>query len=359
VVIVILSVQNLLCDSFKGFVFFQKFYGLILIPPWKPKPKEGFVLSIHSTKVVIIGSGFVGASIAYATLIRGLCNELVLVDIDQEKAAGEAMDLSHGLPFIPPVEIRSGGFEECEGAEIIVITAGANQKPGETRLDLVQKNAKIMQSILDEVVKYEKNAILIIVSNPVDVLTTYARKVTSLPPEHIIGSGTVLDTARFRYALSQRFGISASNIHAYVVGEHGDSEVLLFSSASIAGSTLNSFHENGYSSLERGWRDEIVAEVRRAAYEIISRKGATYYGIGLSCAQIMQAILRDEQKVLTVSSLLDDQYHNLGVALSVPSILGKRGVVRRLDLSMDNLEKDLFDNSVQTLQESFQEIVTT
>lgn len=313
-------------------------------------------MSIHSSKVVIVGSGFVGASIAYATLIRGLCNELVLIDIDREKAQGEAMDLSHGLPFIRPVEIRAGGFEECGGAEIIVITAGANQKPGETRLDLVQKNSKIMQTILDEIVKYERNAILIIVSNPVDVLTTFARKVTNLPPEHILGSGTVLDTARFRYALSQRCGINASNIHAYVVGEHGDSEVLLFSSASIAGSSLDSARANFLGVFEKDWQEQVASEVRRAAYEIISRKGATYYGIGLSCAQIMQAILRDEQKVLTVSSLLNDQYCNLGVALSVPSILGKNGVVRRLGLRMDALENELFQKSVQTLRESLTQI---
>ena len=313
-------------------------------------------MSIHSSKVVIIGSGFVGASIAYATLIRGLCNELVLIDIDREKAQGEAMDLSHGLPFIRPVEIRAGGFEECEGAEIIVITAGVNQKPGETRLDLVQKNAKIMQSILEEIVKYERNAILIVVSNPVDVLTTFARKVTNLPPEHIIGSGTVLDTARFRYTLSQRCGVNASNIHAYVVGEHGDSEVLLFSSASIAGSSLDSFRENFPGVFEKDWQEQVTSEVRRAAYEIISRKGATYYGIGLSCAQIMQAILRDEQKVLTVSSLLEDHYHDLGVALSVPSILGRNGVVRRLELRMDAIEDELFQKSVQTLRESMSQI---
>jgi L-lactate dehydrogenase len=314
-------------------------------------------LSIHSSKVVIIGSGFVGSSIAYATLIRGLCNELILVDIDRDKAEGEAMDLGHGLPFIPPVEIRAGGFEECEGAEIIVITAGANQKPGETRLDLVQKNAKIMQSILDQVVKYERNAILIIVSNPVDVLTTFARKITNLPPEHIIGSGTVLDTARFRYTLSQRCGVSASNIHAYVVGEHGDSEVLLFSSASIAGSPIRSLCVNCKEACEKDWHDQVASEVRKSAYEIISRKGATYYGIGLSCAQIMQAILRDEQKVLTVSSLIDDHYRDLGVALSVPSILGRHGIVRRLDLQMDSFEQELFQKSVKTLQESLAEIL--
>lgn len=314
-------------------------------------------MSIHESKVVVIGSGFVGASIAYATLIRGLCTELVMVDIDQEKAAGEAMDLSHGLPFVPPVEIRAGGFESCEGAEIIVITAGANQKPGETRLDLVQKNARIMRSILEQVVLYERNAILIIVTNPVDVLTALARKITDLPPEHILGSGTVLDTARFRYALSQRCGVSASNIHAYVVGEHGDSEVLLFSSASIAGSSLDDFAKKDLEEEANAWREEIAAEVRRAAAAIIQRKGATYYGIGLSCAQIMQAILRDEQKVLTVSSWLEDQYQDLGVALSVPSILGRHGIIRRLDMRMDALEHALFQKSVTVLQEALKQIL--
>lgn len=313
-------------------------------------------MSIHSSKVVIIGSGFVGSSIAYATLIRGLCTEMVLIDVNREKAEGEVMDLSHGLPFVSPVEIRAGGYEECSGAEIIVITAGANQKPGETRLQLAQQNAKILESILKEIVKFEKNAILIIVSNPVDVLTTLARHSVDLPPERILGSGTVLDTARFRYALSQRCNISSSNIHAYVVGEHGDSEVLLFSSASIAGSPLNLHCRNCQGTCERDWQEQVTAEVRRAAYEIINRKGATYYGIGLSCAQILQSILRDEQKVLTVSSLLNDRYAEFGVSLSIPSLLGRNGIVRRLEMSMNSVEQELFERSVQTLQTSYSQI---
>lgn len=313
-------------------------------------------MSIHSSKVVIIGSGFVGSSIAYAALIRGLCTELVLIDVNREKAEGEVMDLSHGLPFVSPVEIRAGGYEECSGAEIIVITAGANQKPGETRLQLAQQNAKILQSILKEIVKFEKNAILIIVSNPVDVLTTLARHTVDLPAERIIGSGTVLDTARFRYALSQRCNISSSNIHAYVVGEHGDSEVLLFSSASIAGSPLDLQCRNCQGTCERDWQEQVTAEVRRAAYEIINRKGATYYGIGLSCAQILQSILRDEQKVLTVSSLLNDRYAEFGVSLSIPSLLGRNGIVRRLEMSMNSVEQELFERSVQTLQTSYSQI---
>ena len=265
-------------------------------------------MSIHDSKVVIIGSGFVGTSIAYATLIRGLCTELVIVDINRKKAEGEVMDLSHGLPFVPPVAIRAGGYEECAGAEIIVISAGANQEPGQSRLELAQQNAKILHLILEEIEKYEKNAILLIVTNPVDVLTTLASQHSQIPPERVIGSGTVLDTARFRYILSQRCGISANSIHAYVVGEHGDSEVPLFSSASIAGSPLSLLCKNCIGTCNKNWQEEVTAEVRSAAYEIINRKGATYYGIGLRCAYILQSILRDEQKVLTVSSYLNDQY---------------------------------------------------
>ena len=313
-------------------------------------------MSIHSTKVVIIGAGFVGSSIAYATLIRGLCTELVLVDVNKEKAEGEAMDLSHGLPFVPPVEIRAGGFEECEGAEIIVITAGANQKPGETRLELAQKNAAILKSIIEQVIRYEKKAILLIVTNPVDVLTTLARLHSGLPAERVLGSGTVLDTARFRYILSKRCGVSPSNIHAYVIGEHGDSEVPLFSSASIAGGPLDSLCEVCRRSCAHDWREEVIQEVRRSAYEIINRKGATYYGIGLSCAQIIEVILRDEQKILTVSAWLEDHYKDLGAALSVPCVLGSNGIVKRLNLSLDKQEAELFQRSANTVRESVEGI---
>ncbi|MHB8075837.1 L-lactate dehydrogenase [Desulfosporosinus fructosivorans] len=309
-------------------------------------------MSIHDNKVVIIGSGFVGASIAYATLIRGLCTELVMVDTNREKAVGEVMDLSHGLPFVPPVEIRTGGYEECAGAEVIVITAGANQEPAQSRLDLVQKNSKILHSILEGIEQYEKDAILLIVTNPVDVLTTLASQHSELRPERVIGSGTILDTARFRYILSQRCGISANSIHAYVIGEHGDSGVPIFSSASIAGSPLSLLCANSTSPCNQNWQEEVTAQVRRAAYEIINRKGATYYGIGLSCAYIIQSILRDEHKVLTVSSYLNDQYGSLGTAISVPCVLGKGGINRRLQVSMNPIEKEMFIQSAEKLKEA-------
>ena len=313
-------------------------------------------MGILASKVVIIGAGFVGASIAYASLIRGLCTELVLIDRNREKAEGEAMDLSHGLPFVRPVEIKAGDYEDCRGAEIIVITAGANQRPGQTRLELVQQNVSITRSIVSEIIKYEKEAILLVVSNPVDILTMVAREESGLAPERVIGSGTVLDTARFRYIISQRCRISPKSIHAYVVGEHGDSEVPLFSSASVAGSALGIRCTECSIECEHGWQEQARQDVRQAAYEIINRKGATYYGIGLSCAEIIRTILRDEQTVLTVSSWLDDQYGELGVAVSVPCVIGSGGVVRRLQWHMDQEEAGLFEASVQTLNRTYRDI---
>lgn len=313
---------------------------------------------MHSGKVVIVGSGFVGTSIAYATLIRGICTELVLIDVNKEKAEGEAMDLSHGLPFIRPVEIRAGGYEECRDAEVIVITAGANQKPGETRLDLTQKNASIMGSILKQIAQYTKEAILLVVTNPVDVMTSIASEYPGFAPERVIGSGTVLDTARFRYLLSRRCGINPASIHAYVVGEHGDSEVPLFSSASVAGSSLSALCGECGEACDTDWRQEVIQDVKEAAYEIIERKGATYFGIGLAATQILGAILRDEQTVLTVSGWLKDRYADLGVAVSVPCVIGREGIIRRLEMQMNENEKKLFQDSVQTLRESFRTVAS-
>ena len=279
-------------------------------------------MNVNSSKVVIIGSGLVGSSIAYASLIQGLCTELVLIDANKEKAKGEVMDLSHGLPFTSPMEIRAGEYEDCRGANVIVIAAGSNQKPGETRLDLAQKNVDILRSILEQIFRVEQQAILLLVTNPVDVLTTITRSYPELKAHRVIGSGTVLDTARFRYILSQHCQISPGNIHAYVVGEHGDSEVPLFSSISVAGTPFSFLCQECNRLCGTDYQKEVIAEVRKAAYEIINRKGATYYGIGLSCTRILRAILHDERSVLTVSAMLDDQYKELGVAISVPSVLG-------------------------------------
>jgi len=313
-------------------------------------------LNVNSSKVVIIGSGLVGSSIAYANLIQGLCTELVLIDANKEKAKGEVMDLSHGLPFTSPMEIRAGEYEDCRGANVIVIAAGSNQKPGETRLDLARKNVDILRSILEQILRVEQHAILLLVTNPVDVLTTITRSYPELKAHRVIGSGTVLDTARFRYILSQHCQISPGNIHAYVVGEHGDSEVPLFSSISVVGTPFSFLCQECNRLCGTDYQKEVIAEVRKAAYEIINRKGATYYGIGLSCTRILRAILHDERSVLTVSAMLDDQYKELGVAISVPSVLGKEGILRRLPLSIDEIENEQFLNSVRTIRESVHQI---
>lgn len=311
----------------------------------------------NPSKIVIIGSGLVGSSIAYATLIQGLCTELILIDSNQGKAEGEAMDLSHGLPFTSPMKIRAGHYEDCRGANIIVITAGANQKPGQTRIDLVQQNVEVLRSILEQVLPVEQGAIILLVTNPVDILTTIARTYPELKAHRVIGSGTVLDTARFRYILSQHYQLNPGNIHAYVVGEHGDSEVPLFSSISVAGIPINLLSREFGTISRADYKEQVTAEVRKAAYEIINLKGATYYGIGLSCTRILRAILYDERSVLTVSALLNDQYRDLKVALSVPSVLGKEGIIRRLPLSMDDAENKQFSESVEALQESVNQVI--
>lgn len=307
--------------------------------------------------MVIIGCGFVGSSIAYACLIQGICTELVLIDRNKDKAEGEAMDLSHGLPFTSPMEIRAGQYEDCRGANVIIITAGSNQKPGQTRMDLAEINIDIMRSIIDQILRVEQDAILLIVTNPVDVLTTsIVRLYPELKAHRVIGSGTVLDTARFRYILSRHCQISPGNIHAYVVGEHGDSSVPIFSSINVAGTPLSILCQECSESCGVDYQKKVTAEVRKAAYEIINRKGATYYGIGLSCTRILRAILSDEKSVLTVSTLLDDQYKELGVALSIPSVLGKEGILRRLTLSMNDKEKKQFEESVGILKESVRQV---
>ncbi|MCO1604499.1 L-lactate dehydrogenase [Desulfosporosinus nitroreducens] len=313
-------------------------------------------MSVTSSKVVIIGSGLVGTSIAYSSVIQGICTELVLIDAKKEKAKGEVMDLSHGLPFTSPMEIRGGEYEDCIGANVIVITAGSNQKPGESRLALAQKNVDILRSILEQILRVEQQAILLLVTNPVDVLTTITRSYSELKANRVIGSGTVLDTARFRYILSQHCQISPGSVHAYVVGEHGDSEVPLFSSVSVAGTPFSLLCQECNRSCGRDYQKEVIAEVRKAAYEIINRKGATYFGIGLSCTRILKAILNDERSVLTVSALLDDQYKEFGVAISVPSVLGKEGILRRLPLSITETENAQFLKSVRAIQESVHQI---
>lgn len=287
-----------------------------------------------ATRVVIVGAGFVGSSIAYATMIEGLCSELVLIDVNLDKAEGEALDLEHGLPLLPPIKVWAGSYDDCTAADIIVITAGLAQKPGQTRLDLAAANTKIVSGITDEIVKRTKTAIVILVTNPVDVLTLVALKRTGLPTGQVLGSGTVLDSARFRFFLSEFLKVNPHSIHAYIIGEHGDSEVAYLSHSNVFGqsiSTLPGYDEQKVrAAFER---------TRTSAAEIIKKKGATYYGIGIAVAEIIRAVLTDSELVLPVSTLMTGHFGLPEVCLSFPAIVGRDGVKRVMDLTLNEKEK--------------------
>lgn len=294
----------------------------------------------HPTRVAIVGAGNVGASFAYALLLSGLATEIVLIDVNRAKAEGEAMDLNHAVPFAHPTRIWAGEYADCAGAAVTVVTAGAAQKPGETRLDLVKKNAAVFRQIVPEVARYNPDGLLIVATNPVDVLTYAAWKFSGLPAQRVIGSGTILDTARFRYLLSQHFGVDPRSVHAYIIGEHGDSEVPVWSLANIAGMRLPDFCAAQGVAHDQAAMDEIFQQTRDAAYHIIERKGATYYAIGAGLVRLVEAILRDQSTVLSVSSLTQDYYGLSDVCLSLPTVVDRGGVeqVLRLALSQDEIE---------------------
>lgn len=305
-------------------------------------------------KIAIIGVGSVGASVAYALAVTGVANELVLVDVNRRRAEGEAMDLAHAAAFIKPVEIYAGDYGDCRDASIIVFTAGANQKPGETRLDLLQKNCAILRETLPRVMPLREGAILIIVANPVDVLTYAALKITGLTQERVLGSGTALDSSRFRHALSNHLGAASRNIHAYVVGEHGDSEVLLWSHAYIAGTGTDDYCR--LAGLPPVDREAVDRSVRKAGYEIISRKGATYYAISLAVKQICEAVLRDENTILTVSGLIDGIYGIEGCCLSLPCLVNAGGKRRPLELLLAPEEEKALFRSAEVLKEAISSV---
>jgi L-lactate dehydrogenase len=294
----------------------------------------------HPTRVVVVGMGNVGATFAYALLLSGLVAEIVLIDMNQAKAEGEAMDLNHTVPFAHPTRIWAGDYADCAGAVVTVITAGAAQKPGETRLDLVHKNATIFRQIVPEVARHNPNGIILIATNPVDVLTYTAWKLSGLPAPRVFGSGTILDTARFRYLLSQYYGVDPRSVHAYIIGEHGDSEVPVWSLANIAGMRLDAFCAAHGVPCDQAAMDDIFRQTRDAAYHIIERKGATYYAVAAGLMRIVEAILRDQSTVLSVSSLIEDYYGVSDVCLSLPTVVDRGGVERvlRLELSQDEAE---------------------
>jgi len=303
------------------------------------------------TKISIIGSGFVGSTTAFALMISGTASEIVIVDINKDKAEGEAMDLSHGVSFVKPVDIKAGDYKDTKDSDIVIITAGAAQKVGETRLDLVERNLSIFKSIVPEVVKYSPNSILLVVSNPVDILTYITYKLSGFPKERVIGSGTVLDTSRLKYILSENSGIDARNIHSYIIGEHGDSEIATWSLTNIAGKSMDEFCKNICKKCGGERKDEIHNSVKNAAYEIIEKKGATYYAVALAIRRIVEAIIRDENSILTVSTLLKGEYGIDDIYLGIPSIVGSSGVKKVLEVPLNKEELDKLQYSAKTLKE--------
>lgn len=303
-----------------------------------------------SKKVVLVGTGLVGMSMAYSVLNTGGIDELVLIDLDQEKAIGEAMDISHGLPYSKSsLKVKAGGYEECKDADIVVITAGAAQKPNQTRLELASVNAKIMKSITKEIMASGFDGIIIVASNPVDLMSYVVQRVSGLPTNRVIGSGTILDTARLRYLLSEHLKISSTNIHAYILGEHGDSSFVPWMNTYIGCKSMMEYIVE--MNIDMNEMHQIYKEVQQAAYEIIKRKNATYYGIGLSLNRLITAILSDENAVLTVSAYQQGEYKQKGLYIGVPAIINRQGIAKIMTLHLNNVDQRKFDKSCQTLKE--------
>jgi L-lactate dehydrogenase len=298
----------------------------------------------------VVGVGSVGATFAYALLLSGLAAEIVLIDANHAKAEGEAMDLNHTVPFAHPTRIWAADYSDCAGAAVTVLAAGGNQKPGETRLDLLKKNASIWRSIVPEVAKHNPEGILLIATNPVDVLTYAAGKLSGLPWKRVIGSGTILDTSRFRYLLSQHFGVDARSVHAYIIGEHGDSEVPVWSSANIAGMRLSQFCKAQAISDDKHAMENIFLQTRDAAYRIIERKGATYYAVAAGLMRITEAILRDQSTVLSISSLINNYYGLSDVCFSLPTVIDRGGVEQVIHLELDKDEVEKLRQSAELLK---------
>jgi L-lactate dehydrogenase len=311
----------------------------------------------NSRKVVIVGAGDVGASFAYALLQSGTAESIVLIDSRKELAEGQALDLAHGLPFVPTTVVRAGSPDDYDDAAVIVITAGSRQKPGESRLNLLKRNAFIVGQIVDMITAHKSQAIIVVTSNPVDVLTYAVLKRTEWPRNRIFGSGTVLDSARFRHLLSLHCGVDVRSVHAYVLGEHGDSEVPAWSMTNIAGMSMDDYcpacQKCGDWNQER---NKIVNEVRNSAYHIIEAKGSTCYAIGLALVRIVEAVLRNEHSVLTVSTLLEGEYGLRDVCLSVPCIVSQSGAERVIEGKLTEEELNALHSSASVIKESLVEL---
>ncbi len=315
-------------------------------------------MSVNFRKVAVVGCGFVGSSSAFALMQSGLFSEMVLIDVMKDKAEGEAMDISHGTSLNAPMNIYAGDYSDARDAAITVITAGVGQKPGETRLDLIKKNVGIHSGIMKEIRAQKFEGILLVVANPVDILTYYAKKMSGMPENKVFGSGTVLDTARLRYLLGTKLDVDSRSVHAYVIGEHGDSEIATWSCANVSGVPLKDFFAlrgMGDQDLDLAEKD-IADDVKNAAYRIIEKKRATYYGIAMSVVRICRAVLKDEKSVLPVSTTLDGSYGIDGVSLSVPAIVGRNGVEGLVPVSLSEEERDELVSSAEVLKKNMEGI---
>lgn len=304
---------------------------------------------VDTRKAAMIGCRFVGSASAFALMQSGLFSELVLIDANHDKAEGEAMDIAHGLPFAGQMKIYAGDYDDIVDAAVIIVTAGAAQKPGETRLDLVNKNVNIFKSIIPEIAKRNYKGILLIVANPVDILTYTAVKLSGLPENRVIGSGTVLDTARLKYALGEHLEVDSRSVHSFIIGEHGDSEIVAWSSTNVSGIPVNDFCElRGHFNHEEAMH-RIADDVKNSAYDIIEKKGATYYGIAMSVKRICECIMRDEKSILPISSMMHGEYGISDICLSMPTVVGREGVETRVPIQLNEQEESALSASAEQL----------
>jgi len=308
-------------------------------------------MNTHRPKIAIVGCGNVGTAFAFALSINGLAREIVLIDKNQFLAQGEAMDLNHGASFIKPVAVSYADFQGCKDADIVVITAGAKQKPGQTRLDMAKVNAQVFSDIIPNIIRYSKDALLLVVSNPVDVLTYITLKISGFSKSRVIGSGTVLDSSRLRFLIAKHCNIDPRNVHAYIIGEHGDTELAVWSHANIGGMVLKEYCPLCNDKCDYNKElDNIFNQVKNAAYEVIKAKGATSYAVSLALLRIVEAIIRDENSVLPVSTLIEEYYGINNICLSMPSIVNKSGVKKHLRLRLSNKEQALLKESADLLK---------
>lgn len=306
--------------------------------------------NVDGPKIVIVGAGFVGTTFAYSLLIRGLASQIAIVDINKDRAEGEVMDLNHGMPFVQPVRIWAGDYPDCRDADIVVIAVDKGQKIEQSRLELAQGNYEVMRHIIPNITRHNDKCILLVVTNPLDVMTYAALKLSRFPKHRVLGSGTILDTARLRYLLGQRLQVDPRNVHAYIIGEHGDSEVPVWSLATVAGIRLKDFYPLVGVQYDLAELNDLFLKVRSAGYEIIKRKGRTFYAVALGMTKIVESIIRNENAVATVSCLLEDYHGVSDICLSVPVILNRTGVKETIKLPLDEKEKADFRKSAATIK---------